>query len=111
MPLGASFNVLVDGGPTGGTSKSQVAKVSNTADNWTAINNDVTNGRPDSFVFATANYNHKGLGGPHGGVSDDHFIGAFYLLGGTHIHQMAVYNQDEVTMPPGAAFNVLLFQN
>ena len=111
MPVGASFNVLVDGGPTGGTSKTQIAKISNIAGNWTAIKNDVTNGRADSFVFATANYNANGVGGPHGGVGDNHAIGVFYLHGGAHMDQMAVYNQDQVAMPVGAAFNVLLFQN
>jgi len=97
MTTGASFNVLVL------VPVSDIFVHTTTAGNrvndYTMIDNALTNGHPNAIVFATQNYNPGGAGG----MDDNHNIGMWYTGS-----QWAIFNQDSVTMPVNAAFNVLV---
>ncbi|MBD3162680.1 MAG: hypothetical protein GF346_09920 [Candidatus Eisenbacteria bacterium] len=96
MPEGAAFNLLLPGQTT--TNYVHRAIEDNTEFNYTVIEHPSTTD-PNAIVFATQNYNPGG----GAGVYNDHAIGVFYT--GSH---WAVFNQDQVSMPLGAAFNILV---
>jgi hypothetical protein len=65
--------------------------------NWTDLDNSVTNNNPQAVVFVTPNWNP----GSTMGVYDTHPIGVWY-----HNGRWAIFNQDRAAMPVGASFNV-----
>ena len=99
MPLSITFNVLVP------NSASNVfthqATVDNIYSNYTYIDHPLANNNPDALVFVTQNWN------PGGGfgIYNDHQIGVWYY---GVARRWAIFNQDKVAMPEGAAFNVLV---
>lgn len=78
----------------------QRATERNISNNWTVIDNALTNGDPDAMLLVTPNWN---PGGSAGGVYNDHPVGVWYTEG-----HWAIFNQDRAPMPVGAAFNVLV---
>jgi len=107
MPLGASFNVMVNAGSSGGgTSKIQVTTASTQYADGARIQSPVTTGDANATVFATENFNPYGVGGLHGGTGDAVLTGVYYSL-----NHWLVYNEDQTTPPINSAFNVLLFPN
>jgi hypothetical protein len=94
MPEGASFNVFIH---TGSNDFIHTATAGNISLNWTNIDHPSLNGNPDAIFLVTQNYNP----GATGGVYNNSNIGVWYT--GTN---WAIFNQDELPMPEGAAFNV-----
>ena len=106
---GASYNVLVNAGSSGGgKSKIQTTTAANTYDDATFISSPLTDNSPNALIFATNNYNAHGLGGPHGGVGNNRVIGAWYR---THTDKWGVFNEDGSVPRVGSSMNVLLFNN
>jgi hypothetical protein len=103
MTSGANFNVMV--GPSassGGTEFLQTTTSSNRSGDSTYINNTATNSKPNGVLFVTPNFNP----GVVSGVYDNHPIGVWYNTGSG---EWAIFNEDGVSMPISAAFNVLAF--
>ncbi len=65
----------------------------------TIIDNPLTNGDPNAKIIVTPNDNP----GDTGGINDPHPIGVIFSSG-----KWAIFNQDSVAMPVGAAFNVII---
>lgn len=76
-----------------------VATAANITSNWTTIDHPLTNGNPNALLLVTPNWNPGGLGGTY----NNHPIGVWYTGS-----QWAIFNQDRASVPPGAAFNVLV---
>ncbi len=96
MPEGADFNILI---PSGSDKFVHTAEVSNINSNWTAIDNPALNGEPDGIFFVTQNW--SPVGG--GGIYNNSPFGVWYT--GSN---WAIFNQDFISMPEGAAFNIYL---
>ncbi|HEX5442119.1 MAG TPA: hypothetical protein VFW76_14620 [Ktedonobacterales bacterium] len=75
------------------------ATASNSAGDYTIIDNVATNGDPNLALFVTANYNPNGAGG----VYDNHPLGVFYISGS---HKWAIYHDDKTPYIPNASYNV-----
>lgn len=98
MPIGAAFNLSILRRTT--WSFVHRATSSNTVRNYTYLDNEFTNGKPDVAVFVTALY----MTGPLGGeIYNDHALGVWY---DTRARKWAIFNQDRVNLPLGAHFNV-----
>ena len=107
MPVGAEFNVLVNGSHTGGgTALIQTTTTANTFFDATLINNPVTNGAPNAMIFATNNYDAHGVGGLHGGISNPHILGAWFIK-----NRWGVFNEDQAVPGIGSSMNVLMFNH
>ena len=78
------------------------AKTSNTSGMSTYIDSALTNGNQNAIVFVTSNLN---PGGGVGGTSNNRSIGVNYDNG---VDQWVIFNQNGVSMPIDAAFNVLV---
>ena len=76
------------------------ATASNSAGDYTLIDNVVTNGDPGLVLFVTANYNPNGAGG----VYDNHPLGVFYISGSTN--KWAIYHDDKTPYILNASYNV-----
>jgi hypothetical protein len=75
-----------------------VATASNTAGDWTELDNSASNNNPNASVVVTPNRSAS----PRG-IIDTHPIGVWYdAMAG----RWAIFNQDRAAMPVGAAFNV-----
>ena len=99
MRIDDSFNVLI---PSVDTSVFvHIARAGNTGDNYTLIDHPLTNGRPNSVLLVTSNWNPSGIGYTY----LDHPIGVWYSGGQ---QKWSIFNQDLAPMPEGAAFNVLV---
>ena len=98
MPLNAAFNVLVLV-PNSDIFVHRATAANSAGDISPSIDNALTNGHPNAILFATPNLNPGGVGGTY----NNHNFGVYYDSG-----QWAVFNQDGVTIPVGAAFNVLV---
>jgi hypothetical protein len=97
MPVDAAFNVLI---PTAGTAAFvHTATAENINNNWTIIDNPLTNNNPSAIVLVTPNWNPGGIGDTY----DDHSIGVWY-----DGSKWAIFNQDESNMPVDTAFNVVI---
>jgi hypothetical protein len=97
MPINAAFNLLI---PNPDTSVFvHKATITNTAGAHTILDYPLTNGKPNALVFVTSNWNP----GDVGGIYDNHPIGVYYFSG-----KWRILNQDVVTMPVTAAFNVFV---
>lgn len=92
MPAGATFNVLIGGGPA---SLNEVV-AGDVPDNWFAIDDSRANGRPEAFVFVTPVWR---------GVYNNSEVGVWY-----HDNRWTIYNQNLQPMPAGARFFVLAFR-
>lgn len=97
IPEGAGFNLLVPNMDAGVFVHRQTA--ANTRDQSTFMEHPLTDSNSDAIIFVTQNWNPGGLGG----MENNHPIGVWY---DGSIRRWAVYNQDQVDMPPDAAFNV-----
>jgi hypothetical protein len=79
----------------------QKATAANSSANSTFIEHPLTDGDPGAIIFVTQNWNPGGVGGAY----NAHPVGVWYNdIGG----QWAVFNEDNVSMPVGASFNVLV---
>jgi hypothetical protein len=76
----------------------------NISGNSTYIDDPLANGDPDAVLLATPNWNPGG----DSGLYNDHPIGVWY---DANRQRWAVFNQDLVAMPDGAAFNVRREEN
>lgn len=87
-----------------------VATAANSSDNFTCIDNPLTNGRPTALVFAIPNFNPSGASG---GVYLNSPIGVFYgTLSALPLafDKWCIFSQNTTTpVPNNAAFNVLVF--
>jgi hypothetical protein len=96
VPLGATFEVEV---PPAAATFVHRAGVLNTANNYTYLDDELTNGEPDAVLSVTQNWNPGG----GSGVYNNHPVGTLY---DAKLEQWAVYNRDGAAMPRGAAFNI-----
>ena len=106
MTPDASFNVMVGTGNSGGgTSALQTATATNINGRITFIHNSLTTGDPNEILFETPNWN------PSGGVPGiyDPEPTATYWSGGAS--KAAIFNDNTVKMPLGAAFNLIIYQS
>jgi len=97
IPLDASFNVFVL--TAGAGVFVHKATPGNSTDDYTKIDNPLTNGNPNAIVFVTPNRNPGGVGG----TNDQHNIGVWY-----DGSKWAIFNQDTTAIPVNSAFNVLV---
>jgi hypothetical protein len=95
----AAFNVLV--ATSVPAAFVHTATAGNIEHNHTFIDHPLSNNNPNAMVQVTQNWN------PGGGIGtyNDHEIGVWYS---TQERKWAVFNQDESSMPVGAAFNVVV---
>jgi hypothetical protein len=99
MPDGADFNVLV---PISDTAVFvHETTLENIVSYWTIIDHPLTNNNPYALVFATQNWNPRGVGS----TFHDHSIGVLYDHGDD---RWAIFNQNTDPMPEGVAFNVVI---
>jgi hypothetical protein len=98
MPLNASFNVFVLS--TGAGIFTHTATVSNTTFSTTAIDNSLTNGKPNAIVFAMPNLT---PGGICSCVGDSRNIGVYY-----NGSKWSILYQSDMAISVNAAFNVLV---
>ena len=96
VPSGATFEVEVP--PTGATFVHR-AGVLNTANNYTYLDDELTNDEPDAVLSVTQNWNPGG----GRGVYNDHPVGVVY---DAKLKKWAVFNRDGAPMPKGASFNI-----
>ena len=96
VPAGATFEVEV---PPASATFVHRADLSNTAGNYTYLDNSLTNGEPDAVLSVTQNWNPGG----GGGVYNNHPVDTVY---DAKLKKWAVVNRDGAAMPRGAAFNI-----
>ena len=106
MPVGAAFNLYALSRYLPNSSQSaavlDVASSSNSKNNWTYIDNPITNGNPSAFVNVTLAFNP----GDKGGVYDSHPLGVWY---DTSAQKWAIFNEGSMdAIPNGASFNLLI---
>lgn len=71
--------------------------------NSTYLDDPLTNGNPDVILYVTQNWNPGGGSGTY----NNHPIGVWY---DPNREKWAIFNQDRVKMPEGAAFNVAILE-
>jgi len=96
VPSGATFEVEV---PPAVATFVHRAGVLNTANNYTYLDNELTNGEPEAVLSVTQNWNPGG----GRGVYNDHPIDTVY---DAKLKKWAVLNRDGAPMPKGASFNI-----
>jgi hypothetical protein len=96
VPAGATFEVEV---PPASATFVHRADLSNTAGNYTYLDDELTNGKPNAAISVTQNWNPGG----GGGVYNNHPVDTVY---DAKLEKWAVYNRDGAAMPRGAAFNI-----
>jgi hypothetical protein len=96
VPAGTSFRVVV---PQTSMALVHRSKLLNTAGNYTYLDNQMTNGKPDIVLQVTQNWNPGG----RRGVYNDHPVDTVY---DPDVKQWAIYNLDGAPIPEGACFNV-----
>ena len=96
MTSGATFEVQV---PPPSETFVHRAGVLNTANNYTYLDNKLTNGEPDAVLSVTQNWNPGG----GTGVYNDHPVDTVY---DAKLKKWAVLNRDGKPMPKGASFNI-----
>ncbi|MFN2291481.1 MAG: hypothetical protein ACK2UC_09860 [Anaerolineae bacterium] len=99
MPVGSDYNVLIPD-PASAVFV-HTATAGNTNSHWTYLDHPQVNNHPDALLFVTQNWNPGGVGGTY----NDHPVGVWY---DDTEGKWAVFNQDLIDMPEGAAFNVLV---
>ena len=70
--IGAAFNVRIPSTDT--AALVHTATVANIVNNYTLIDDPLTNNNPNAIVLVTQNWNPGGVGG----IYNDHIIGVFY---------------------------------
>jgi hypothetical protein len=95
VPAGSTFKVVV---PTASTGFVHHAERPDTAGHFTYLDNELTNGQPDTVLSVTQNWNPGG----GRGVYNDHPVGTQY---DAKLKKWAIYNRDGAPIPEGAAFN------
>ena len=90
MPINAAFNVLIP--KSGPNAFVHTATATNTAYNYTMIDNPLTNGNPNAKILVTPK-----------DTTNSHPIGVWY--NGT---KWGIFNQDLAAMPLGASFKVFV---
>jgi hypothetical protein len=80
----------------------QTATPSNTAGDYTLINNGATNGNPNAILFVTPNYN---AGGVCGCSYDGNPIGVWY---DSSAHEWGIFNENGAAMSIGEEFNTVV---
>ncbi len=93
IPDGANYNVYYQ--EPSKSAWEHVATAANIISNWTVLDNPIINGVPCAQVHVTQSASQ--------GVFNEHPVGVWYTGG-----RWSVYNQDEVAMPEGAAFHVVV---
>jgi hypothetical protein len=93
MPTNAKFHVSVGGGFL------HRVTTANRSEHVTTIDHPQLNGNPSAAFVVTQNWNPGGVGGTY----NDHPIGTWY---NSFAGRWTIYNQDLVTLPLDAAFNV-----
>lgn len=94
VPDSASFNVYI--APTDSHTFTQTATALNTTENYTLIDNPLTNNNPHAILLVTQYWNPQG-------IYNNHPIGVWY----SYVDQKwGIFNQDLVNMPLGASFFV-----
>lgn len=96
IPAGTTFKVVVPQEAKGFIHR---ADLLNTVENYTYLDNRLTNGKPDAVLSVTPNWNPGG----GGGVYNNHPIEAIY---DENLEQWAIINRDGGVIPKRAAFNV-----
>jgi hypothetical protein len=96
IPAGTTFEVVVPQETAGFIHR---ANLVNTVENYTYLDNQLTNGKPDAVLSVTQNWNPGG----GEGVYNDHPIEAIY---DEKLEQWAIINLDGGVIPKRAAFNV-----
>ena len=102
MGLGTAYNVLI---PVDSYSVFvHEATAGNTVGHYTFIDHPSANGNPDALLLITPNWN------PGGGlgVYNDRPVGVWYS---DTADQWSIFNQDLVSMPEGASFNVVVLES
>lgn len=100
MPTGAAFNVAVTPKPAKLETTVLRATPDTVVDGNVYVDRPFSNGKPDAILSVTQNWNPSG----EGGVYNDHPVGIRYDAGS---ERWAIYNEDGVPIPEGAAFNVM----
>jgi hypothetical protein len=96
VPTGATFEVEV---PPASATFVHRAGVLNTDNNYTYLDNELTNGEPDAVLSVTQNWNPGG----GRGVYNDHPVDTVY---DAKLKKWAVFNRDGEPIPQGASFNI-----
>jgi hypothetical protein len=96
IPAGTTFEVLVPQETAGFVHEAELVNI---VENYTYLDNELTNGKPDAVLSVTQNWNPGG----GGGVYNDHPIEAIY---DENLEQWAIVNRDGGTIPKGASFNI-----
>jgi hypothetical protein len=96
IPAGTTFEVVVPQETAGFIHRADLV---NTVENYTYLDNQLTNGNPDAVLSVTQNWNPGG----GAGVYNDHPIEATY---DENLKQWAIVNRDGGAIPKRAAFNV-----
>lgn len=95
----ASYNVWVRETTQPGTFIWR-ANASNSAGDYTVIDNAATNGSPDAIILVTHNWNPGGVGN----IYENHALGVYYI--GSPTNKWAIYHQDTTAYTPNASYNV-----
>ena len=86
------------------------AAAGNSLDNYTCINNPLTNNRPNAVVIVTQNFNPNGTAS---GVYNNSPVGVYYGTNPSNAvsnNKWCIFNQvTSASIPPNASFNVLVF--
>jgi hypothetical protein len=99
MAAGSFYNVLIPDVASGVFAHQATA--GNINGHWTYVDHPQANNNPDALLFINQNWNPGGTGGTY----NDHPVGVWY----DNIQdKWAIFNEDVVAMPVGAAFNVLI---
>jgi hypothetical protein len=96
MPIGAAFNVRIEG-DNDASAPIHTASSGNTAGSSTYIPHAMTDFNPGAIVLFTSTWNPPGSNG----VYNSHNTGVWYNWNG----KWAIFNQDQAAMPAGASFN------
>lgn len=104
MPANESYNVLVVPPNKAGSSLFvQTSTSTNTASDYTLINNPLTNGQPNAKLLITQDWNPNGAGGAY----NPHNVGVWY---DSTAGKWGIFNEDQAPMPIGVSFNVMVGQ-
>jgi len=96
VAAGAAFRVKV---PEASQAFVHHADLLNTVDNYTYLDDQLTNGKPDAALSITPNWNPGG----GRGVYNNHPVATIY---DAKVDKWAIYNEDGASISHGAAFNV-----
>ena len=99
IPVDAAFNVLIP--PDDSDLFVHTATATNLISQSSFIDHPLTNGNPNAIVLVTQNWNPGGGTGTY----NNHPIGVWYS---SSAKKWAIFNEDQLDMPEGSSFNVLI---